>query len=97
MSLTFNISLSVSHVSAICVDLIEHCQVGKMTENITIVGGFWGCLVLMGIGPDDNFATRKRHIYYSSEATDICLGFESFTEQCSVIDSFFFGVKIDHF
>ena len=48
-------------------------------------------------GPDDNFATRKRHIYYSSEATDICLGFESFTEQCSVIDSFFFGVKIDHF
>ena len=49
MSLTFNISLNVSHVSAICVDLIEHCQVGKMTENITIVGGYWGCLVLMAL------------------------------------------------
>ena len=80
MSLACNISLNVSHASTICVDLIEHCQVGKMAENITIVGGFWGCLVLEGFGRDDSFQLQSGclstqpgiAIYYNSEATEVC-------------------------
>ena len=85
MSLACNISLNVSHASTICVDLIEHCQVGKMAENITIVGGFWGCLVLEGFGRDDSFsvairfffkAARKRHILQFRAKRSLSGGFQ---------------------
>ena len=68
MSLTCNIRLNVSHASAICVDLIKLCQVGKMSENITIVGGFWGCLVLEGLGRDDSFSVASLEWKFESNA-----------------------------